>query len=317
MNRLPEVRDQARNRWPSLLAMLGLPVECLRNRHGPCPICGGKDRFRFDDKEGRGTYICTCGSGDGMALAMAFTGMSFPECAAAIRDRLGASVAGTPQKERHPDCERRALAELWQGAAPIWNDEAAQYLASRQLPGPYSTELRFHSAARVSDHPSLSVLPAMLARVSDHNGRGVALHRTYLQGGLKARWTPKGQTTEAGCRRLLGTLSAEAAIRLAPHDGLLAVAEGIETALAVTRDTGLPCWSLINATHMAKWPVPANVTELHVFGDNDPLFAGQAAAWQLAHRAAVSRERPKVLMPSIPNLVGSDWADVSSLSEAA
>lgn len=317
MNRLPEIREQALNRWPSLLAMLGLPAECLRNRHGPCPMCGGKDRFRFDDKEGRGTYICTCGSGDGMALAMAFTGMSFPECAAAIRERLGESVARAPQRDNSIGEDRRALAELWQGAAPIWNDEAAQYLANRQLIGPYPSELRFHAGARVSDHPSLSVLPAMLARVSDHKGQGVAVHRTYLQGGRKARWTPRGETTETSCRRLLGTLPADAAIRLIPHDGKLAVAEGIETALAVTRNTGLPCWSLINSTHMAKWIVPQEVTELHVYGDNDPLFAGQAAAWQLAHRAAVSRHRPKVLMPSIPNLVGTDWADVSRLSEAA
>ena len=34
---------------------LGVPAKALTNRHGPCPICGGKDRFRFDDKGGRGT----------------------------------------------------------------------------------------------------------------------------------------------------------------------------------------------------------------------------------------------------------------------
>ncbi|UIV58778.1 hypothetical protein H6S07_13670 [Escherichia coli] len=25
---------------------------------GPCPACGGDDRFTFDDIEGRGTFIC-------------------------------------------------------------------------------------------------------------------------------------------------------------------------------------------------------------------------------------------------------------------
>ena len=38
-------------------------------RHCPCPVCGGKDRFRFDNKDGRGTYICNqCCSGDGLEL---------------------------------------------------------------------------------------------------------------------------------------------------------------------------------------------------------------------------------------------------------
>ena len=32
-------------------------------------MCGGKDRFRFDNQNGRGTYICNqCGSGDGLEL---------------------------------------------------------------------------------------------------------------------------------------------------------------------------------------------------------------------------------------------------------
>ncbi|MDI5829610.1 hypothetical protein MJN51_36035, partial [Salmonella enterica subsp. enterica serovar Kentucky] len=35
-------------------------------RHAPCPACGGKDRFRFDDN-GRGSFICNqCGAGDGL-----------------------------------------------------------------------------------------------------------------------------------------------------------------------------------------------------------------------------------------------------------
>ena len=37
----------------------------------PCPACGGKDRFTFDDLEGRGTYVCRgCGSGDALSLVV-------------------------------------------------------------------------------------------------------------------------------------------------------------------------------------------------------------------------------------------------------
>ena len=26
-------------------------------KHGPCPMCGSSDRYRFDDKGGSGSYL--------------------------------------------------------------------------------------------------------------------------------------------------------------------------------------------------------------------------------------------------------------------
>src|SRR5215472_11674510 len=65
------VRDAARNHWRTILSSLGINVPPHPTRHGPCPACGGKDRFRFDDQEGNGTWICNqCDphAGDGFAL---------------------------------------------------------------------------------------------------------------------------------------------------------------------------------------------------------------------------------------------------------
>ncbi|MGG8913157.1 primase-helicase zinc-binding domain-containing protein, partial [Escherichia coli] len=45
--------SHALGHWPRILPALGIQV--LKNRHQPCPVCGGSDRFRFDDREGRGT----------------------------------------------------------------------------------------------------------------------------------------------------------------------------------------------------------------------------------------------------------------------
>jgi putative DNA primase/helicase len=314
----PEIRDQARNKWASILNMLGVDQNHLRNLHGPCPLCGGRDRFRFDDKEGRGTWICNqCGSGDGMDLALKFTGMSFADCAREIRDRLGEATERKPRPEIDPAVARKACGDLWRAALPILDDEVAQYLRSRGLNGPYPHNLRFHPAAEVSNHPRVRTLPAMLARVTGNDGTGVNIHRTYLENGRKAEWTPVGENVPASCRRLMpGSLPLDAAIRLQPHDGKLGVAEGIETALAVMRDFQLPCWALINSTHMERWLVPSDVRELHIFGDNDHKFGGQAAAFRLAHRAAVMPNAPKVFV-RIPGTsiddssVGKDWADTT------
>lgn len=59
--------SHALGHWPRILPALGIQV--LKNRHQPCPVCGGSDRFRFDDREGRGTWYCNqCGAGDGLKL---------------------------------------------------------------------------------------------------------------------------------------------------------------------------------------------------------------------------------------------------------
>jgi len=61
--------DRARGRWREILPQLGIDTRFLRNQHGPCPICGGKDRFRFDDRDGSGSYYCNqCGPGVGIIL---------------------------------------------------------------------------------------------------------------------------------------------------------------------------------------------------------------------------------------------------------
>jgi putative DNA primase/helicase len=54
--------ERARHRWREILPQLGIETRFLQNKHGPSPLCGGKDRFRFDDRDGTGSYYCNqCG----------------------------------------------------------------------------------------------------------------------------------------------------------------------------------------------------------------------------------------------------------------
>ena len=102
LNRLP-LKDRAQGRWSGILPALGIGESFLTGKHGPCPLCGGKDRWRWDNLEGRGTWICSkCGAGDGIALVMQKNGWEFREAARQIeschrigagRYRQGASVA--------------------------------------------------------------------------------------------------------------------------------------------------------------------------------------------------------------------------------
>ncbi len=62
-----EIHRRHDGNWRAVLSSHGIDDRLLDGRHHPCPGCGGTDRFRFDDKEGRGTWIC--GQGGGAPLA--------------------------------------------------------------------------------------------------------------------------------------------------------------------------------------------------------------------------------------------------------
>ncbi len=79
---------QACGHWPRILPALGMKV--IKNRHQACPVCGGADRFRFDDKEGRGTWFCNqCGAGDGLKLVEKVFGISASEAAGKVNAVTG------------------------------------------------------------------------------------------------------------------------------------------------------------------------------------------------------------------------------------
>jgi putative DNA primase/helicase len=59
--------ERACGRWREILPLFGIEIRFLRNKDGPCSLCGGKDRFRFDDRDGSGSYYFNqCGAGTGL-----------------------------------------------------------------------------------------------------------------------------------------------------------------------------------------------------------------------------------------------------------
>jgi putative DNA primase/helicase len=104
---MTKVIDLAQGHWPSILGTLaGISAEQLTDKHQPCPLCGGKDRYRFDDQDGSGSWFCNkCGgpqqaggAGNGMDLLMRRTGWEFKEAAQRIEQHLGI----TPQRPEPP-----------------------------------------------------------------------------------------------------------------------------------------------------------------------------------------------------------------------
>jgi putative DNA primase/helicase len=293
LNKLP-LKDRAQGRWSGILPALGIGESFLTGKHGPCPLCGGKDRWRWDNLEGRGTWICSkCGAGDGISLVMQKYGWEFREAAKQIETAIGSAPADIPKRERSDRDKRDAMNRQWASSKPIEaNDPAGRYLLRRA-----GYNVRYQS-----DCPSFH--PAMIAMVTGPDGSPSILHRTYL--------TADGRKAPAiEPRRLMpGTFAKGAAIHLAPAGDALGIAEGIETALSASVLFGVPCWAAVSAAMLAAWQPPSEAKRIIIFGDNDASYAGQAAAYALATRL---RSDERVVEVQIPAVVGADWNDVHQL----
>lgn len=102
------IADAARGRWPLILQSLGIGIPA-GHRHGSCPKCGGKDRFRLDDKEGRGTWFCNqCGNGDGLDLVSLVTGKGIKEVTGLVAATLSLpEVSQQPLKPARNEASRQ------------------------------------------------------------------------------------------------------------------------------------------------------------------------------------------------------------------
>ena len=302
---MPEpLSERARGRWRGILPDLGVPLAFLNGKHQPCPLCGGKDRARFDDKEGRGTYFCgQCGAGNGIDLVMKLCSVDFKGAAELIEPLICSAPRQQPRPDRSADDQRNAMKRLWDGAVPILADDpAGVWLRARTGITLFPNALRYHDRVAATAADNGVRAPAMLAKVTDHHGTPVNLHRTFL--------TLDGAKAPLAKQRAVmpGSLPEGSAVRLFPRSETLGIAEGIETAIAAFLLFDVPCWAALNAGLLAKWGPPPGVRQVFVFGDNDASFTGQRAAFELANRLAKAEHLSVDVQ--IPAAIGEDWNDV-------
>ncbi|WP_135507506.1 primase-helicase zinc-binding domain-containing protein [Roseovarius aestuariivivens] len=305
--------DAARNKWRGILLELGLPGDVLKNRHGPCPLCGGKDRFRWDNKDGRGTYICNqCGSGDGMDLAIKVTGLGFKETAAKIDRFVGNIAVDLPPKAMSDDTQRGLLSKIYRQTKEVQpGDLVHKYLATRHLEELiYPPSIRFAPDMEDGEggrHPAMVAMVGVPGETTTTGGpKYRSMHRTYL------RPDGAGKAEIAQPRRFSpGPLPDGVCVQLCEYvpGGPLGIAEGIETALAASAYFEIPVWAALNSRLLEKWRPPAGCTEVAVFGDNDIKLGGQKSAYALGNKLALQGIDVTV---QIPDVTGTDWADVWS-----
>lgn len=287
------LRESCQGKWRALLPQFGIAPEALTGKQGPCPVCEGKTRYRFTDQDGVGLGFCNvCGPMDGIRLVERVNGWDFKKAAEELLAVVGDAKIERPlRKADHMPLMR----ELWAGAGRISGTMGEEYLESRGLTA--GMNMRFHPACKLQGG---APLPALLALV--HCGTEVVgMSRLYLEGGCKADIEKP--------RKFLGTLPPGSAVRLERFTDRLGIAEGIETARAASKRFGIPTWSVLSEGGIDRFAVPDGVKELYIFGDADHSFAGQKAAYSLAHRL-MTRKEPLPVTVHIPTELGKDWADV-------
>lgn len=208
----------------------------------------------------------------------------------------------------------QAIDSHWRAGLPIAQVPAVgKYLAHRGLSGiapERLVDLRAQAKRSYRDGSSSLVCPAMLAAVRDVRGKLIALHSTLLtEDGWKANTAaPKRLSKLPSDRTIAGS-----AIHFGEPTQVLAVAEGIETALSVAKATKMPCWACISANGLASLEVPQGVNRVLIFADRDKSGTGQKAAQNLQERLLREGIECVVLLPegNIPqDAKGIDWNDV-------
>ena len=244
-----------------------------RERVGPCPVCGGNDRFgAHPDKNlwhcrgsGRGgdaiALVEYLDGADFIGACVTLTGrepprggagshMSAEELAARDAARQAREVEQARKSAYHREKERADLYRMWRRTQPLAGTAAEAYLALRGIPLPPSPALRFaadlpyyHGTAEDERGARRARVlhrgPALVAALTDDAGYFAGLHMTWID-----LTRPKGKVAlrdpETGAdlpaKKVRGSKQGAAIVVLPAGSGVprrVYSGEGIETLLSV------------------------------------------------------------------------------------
>jgi hypothetical protein len=272
---------------------------------GPCPSCGGYDRFRLNSV--KKAFLCRKCDGKGKGaidFVILATGCDFraalekldaPSFAAPIKPAKGERTSPDEEHARN----LRSAACIIAGLQPIAGTLGEQYLRSvrkidcnaiRDVLGEVDSigwhpSLFFREPGHPLDGKRLGAIVTVLTDPLTAKPTG-AISRTFLsQDGVKVC---KARMLGGGgiCR-----LSADEDVLSGLH-----VCEGVEGALTGMAHGFRPMWAAGSTAQLRTFPILAGVTRLTVLADHDGNRAGEAAAREVEKRWQTAGRRVRVLM---------------------
>jgi len=288
--KVSDAEKAARGHWPRILPALG--VQVIKNRHQSCPVCGGTDRFRFDDKEGRGTWFCNqCGAGDGLSLVEKALSVTISEAADRVNTVTGnlpAVATGMPVAKESDTSHQEAAALAASLLTTTRTASGNAYLSRKGFPAAECRMLTTpHQTGGVTYRAGDLVVP-----LYDDSATLVNLQLINADG-LKR--TLKGGQVKGACHIIEGQKQA---------GKRLWIAEGYATALTVHHLTGetvmvaLSSVNLLSLASLTRQKSPA--CQIVLAADRDLNGDGQTKA-----TAAAEACNGTVALPP----VFGDWND--------
>lgn len=248
-------------------------------------------------------------------LAHCFAGCDYKDIVQALEQVAGGKIEVTAkvQTMHAPrSWARKSVDKLWNESLPILPQVPAGKYFRNRLGDDFDFSLVSKLKHRVGlDYRNdqgevIANFPCIVSPVRNVAGELITLHRTYITvGGSKA---PVNAPKKIMPCEVPGSLKG-ASIQLEQANDLLAVAEGLETALAIRQKIQVPTWATVTALGMENLIVPLSVKEIWIFADNDrgKTRAGEKAAHGLAKRLKYEGKRVKIFLPS---QLGADFADL-------
>lgn len=332
------------DQWDALVRQY-LPANFLtdafwQGRPGPCPICGGgTDRFTYDNKRGRGDWVCRkCNdgspkAGDGLELVRCVTGMSYSdlkrELAGGMAEALPPLSPRPPRRIKGDDPAakmRRILRQWGEGAQLSPGDHAMRYLAARvpglRAPRPQNLRLAvqdyWHRSTDSKQMLKIGRYPTILAGFMLPDGRLATVHRTSLDPELPAKATivsSDGEILPAKRNDVSALPLAGGAVRLMqPRGGEIGVAEGLESAYAAYMLSRIPVWNCLNRVLLRQFVVPEGlgIHTVHIFADFDTIDPRTGKSPGMADALALDKRLRTVGFKTFihrPKVRGTDFCD--------
>jgi hypothetical protein len=253
---------------------------------GPCPVCGGADRFSINTRK----RIFNCRGcnrgGDVISMVQLFDGFAFKDAVRTLagdspRQQIELRPKATQISDEYGQAQHRKAAWLWNQRQPIAGSIAEKYLReARSITCALPATLGFLPAR--GDYP-----PAMIAAYSipGESEPGVVDVPTAVNSVHITRLLPDGSNRQQGndAKITIGQPLGRPIV-VAPINDLLglAITEGIEDGLAVAEATGLGVWCSGPASFMPALAasVPAYVEAVTIY--SHPDRSGQDNAHNLA-----------------------------------
>lgn len=327
-----KIKQEAHLKWVGILARSGIPVEYLRNKHGACPLCGGTDRYRFDDKTVNLTYYCNnCGHGSGLDLLMGYYSYGLHDALSQVHNVLSGTNDPIPISSSSPlpvvvsnEAKQKILEGLirytsrtpTQAGIDYWDSRGIKGMQGRRIENIQYGRITYGVYGTIKDSKGDYVkTEAIIGLFSQWNEPPVGALQIYLEEKKLVRYMPDDKTYIRKPLFKVNNLSGSG-IWLAgtSKSKVLHVVEGLENAVSIA--------SILNTRHVVATGtaplmqglfVPDHVEIMHIWSDNDA--AGVEASVRLKERYL----NKKIIIhnPSDYHSGSQDWNDLLASSDSS